>query len=156
MTGIVNEASLGSIIVTPKGERATIRYHIGRETKYTPHDYRAIAGDTVSINYYEKTSRTGGHMLVASTMTLVKTDPDRKDLTSPAQGIVDEVGRMGNIRITYPSFGITISLGRKRGCKYTPVGYAPQVGDKVEVHFEEAVNRWTGGKSKVITAIKKL
>jgi len=155
VTGVVKELGFNKFVMVGSGSNTATTYNTGRETQYSPSDYRVLAGDTITINYYEKTARSGNIILAVSSVLLKNSDPNRKDLVSPAVGIVKEVGR-SKIRINYPEYNKTLSWPKKRGIKMTPTGYAPQVGDKVEVHFEKVTNRWTKQSGYVINAMKKI
>ncbi len=155
VTGIVKEVGFNKFIMSTTGSEDRVRYNTGRETKYSPRNYRVLQGDTITINYYEKPTRNGGVMLAVSYVFLKKTDTTRKDLVSPAIGIIVEIGR-AKIRINYLDNNQTISLSKKRGMKLIPAGYPPQVGDKVEVSFEKVINQWTGKSANAITVLKKI
>ena len=101
VTGLVIESGFSGIVLKAKGKKAGVKYNTGRETIYSPDDYRPMKGDTVTISFYPKTLRGGGEILAVSKLTLVKKDPNRKELKSPAIGIVREVGRK-NIRFEFP------------------------------------------------------
>lgn len=155
VSGVVKEVGFNQFIMIATGSNEGVRYNTGRETKYSPGDYRALQGDTISINYYEKPTKNGGIMLAVSSLELKKSNPNRKDLVSPAIGVITEVGR-AKIRIDYIEYNQTISWSKKRGMQLMPAGYTPQVGDKVEVSFEMVKNQWTGRSSNVISGLKKI
>ncbi len=154
VTGLVKESGFSGIVLKAKGKKAGVKYNTGRETIYSPDDYRPMKGDTVTISYYPKPWRGGGEILDVSSLTLVKKDPNRKELKSPATGIVREVGRR-NIRFEFPKVGQTISMERKRGMKRIPAGWKPAVGDKVKVTFDKVKARFGNRFVQVISKIEK-
>jgi len=154
VTGLVKESGYSGIVLKAKGKKAAVKYNTGRETIYSPDDYRPMKGDTVTISYYHKALRNGGEVLAVSSLTLVKKDPNRKELKSPAIGIVREVGRK-NIRFEFPKAGKTISMEMKRGMEKIPAGWNPAVGDKVKVTFDNVKARFGNRFIKVISKIEK-
>ncbi|MDT8317059.1 MAG: hypothetical protein RQ824_03575 [bacterium] len=155
VTGLVTESSFSGIVLKAKGEKAGIKYNTGRETVYSPDGYRPMEGDTVTISYYHKARRGGGEILAVSSLTLVKKDPNRKELESPAVGVVREVGRK-NIRFEFPTVGQTISMEMKRGMETSPAGYKPAVGDKVKVTFANVKARFGNRIVRVISKIEMI
>lgn len=154
VTGLVTESGFSGIILKAKGKKA-VKYNTGRATVYSPDNYRPMQGDTVTVKYYHKARRGGGEILAVSNLTLVKKDPNRKELKSPATGIVREVGRR-NLLIEFPKIGQAISMERKRGMKRIPSGWKPAVGDKVKVTFDNVKARFTNRFVKVISKIEKI
>lgn len=146
VTGTISKSGFSGVVVNGT------KYNTGRETKYTPVDYRPLSGDTITLTYYEKAMRNGNHLLAVSTLTLVKKDPNRKELVSPADAVITEVGR-SRIRFDFSSTKQIISLAMKRGMDKVPSGWKPTVGDKVVVTFSKVKSRWT---SNYVTVIDKL
>jgi len=148
VTGVVSESGFTGVIING------IKYNTGLETSYTPEDYRPIKGDTVTVSYYPKTARNGEQILAVSTLVLVKKDPNRKELESPANGVVLEVGRK-NIRFDFPATGQVVSMERKRGMEVIPTAWVPVPGDKVVVHFEQVRARFGNRLLMVIHKMEK-
>ncbi|MFA5516081.1 MAG: hypothetical protein WDA20_07300, partial [Desulfuromonadales bacterium] len=114
-----------------------------------------VAGDTVKIDYYRKELRSGEKILAVSALSLVKKDPNRKELTSPAVGAVTEIGRK-NIRFDFPEAGQQVSMERKRGMALIPAGWEPAVGNKVRVHYDKVKSRFGSGYVYVMSKIEQL
>lgn len=133
VTGLVVESGM-SAVVLQGGDGTTTRYNLGVETTYIPSDYRPGSGDTVTLEYYAKTLRNGENVLAVSSLTMVNKDPNRKDLESPAQGTIREVGRK-SLRIDIPSVGQVVSMDMGRNMTKVPADWKPAVGDKVKVSF---------------------
>ena len=148
ITGVVSKSGFSGVIIKD------IKYNTGRETKYTPDDYRPIQGDTVTVSYYSKTLRKGENILAVSALALVKKDPNRKELTSPAKGIVQEVGRK-RIRFDFPEVGQVIAMEKKRGMEMVPTAWQPAPGDKVIVHFARVKARFGNSMVTVINKMEK-
>lgn len=155
VTGVVKESGYSGVMLKVKGKKTAVKYNTGRETVYTPDDYRPMKGDTVKISYYHKPARGGGEILAVSKLTLVKKDPNRKEITSPAIGIVREVGRR-SIRFEFPKVGQHISMDMKRGMEILPAGWKPAVGDKVKVTYDKVKARFGSGIVLVISKIEKI
>ena len=155
VTGLVVESGFSGIALKIKGKKTVVKYNTGRETIYSPDDYRPMTGDIVTISYYSKPQRGGGEILAVSSLTLVKKDPNRKELNSPAVGIVREVGRK-SIRFEFPKVGQTVSLDMKRGMEKVPADWQPAVGDKVKVTFDNVKARFGSGIVKVMSKIEKI
>jgi len=152
ITGVVLESGLSGVIVRA-GDRDG-KYNTGQETNFSPSDYRPVKGDTVTLSFYPKTLRTGVDVLAVSSLTLVSKDPNRKELTSPANGIIQEVG-MKSIRVEFPEAGQTVSLDMKRGMDTEPGGWKPVAGAKVTVYFDKVKSRFTNNMVLVISKLKK-
>lgn len=151
VTGVVVEGGFTGLVLQPS-DGAAAKYNTGKETVYTPSDYRPLRGDTVTITYYAKNSATVGEIQAVSTLTLVQKDANRKELTSPASGIIREVGRK-SIRFEFPEVGQTVSMDMKRGMEKIPGGWEPRAGDKVTVHYDK-VNARFG--NNIVLVIDKL
>jgi len=155
VTGVVLESGFSGVVLRPQGKGEGIKYNTGRETRYSPADYNPVAGDTVKLTYYKKMLKNGEDILAVSTLTLVKMDPNRKELTSPAIGTVVEIGRK-NIRFDFPATGERLSMERKRGMDLVPAGYEPALGDKVKVSYEKVRSRFGGGIVFVMDRMEKV
>jgi hypothetical protein len=149
VTGLVQEAGFSGPVIDG------VKYNTGRETSYTPDDYRPVKGDTVTLTYYNKTMPNGQEGLAVSSLTLVKKDPNRKELANPAEGTVREVTRRA-VRIDFPAAGQEIVMDFKRGMEFSPKGWKPAVGDKVKVHYDKVPSRFTGGIVHVMSRIEKM
>lgn len=154
VTGVVLESGFSGVVLQQPGKSAGVKYNTGRETRFTPADYSPVKGDTVKLTYYPKQLRNGAEILAVSTLTLVKMDPNRKELTSPADGTVVEVGRR-NIRFHFPVSAQDLSMEPKRGMELAPSGWKPAVGDKVRVIFEKVRSRFGSGIVYVMSKIEK-
>lgn len=133
VTGLVVESGMSAVILQGS-DGTTTKYNLGAETNFIPSDYRPGSGDTVTLVYYSKTLRNGDNVLAVSSLTMVNKDPNRKDLESPAQGTIKEVGRKA-IRIDIPSVGQQVSMEMGRNMTKVPADWKPAVGDKVKVSF---------------------
>ncbi|MDH3360712.1 MAG: hypothetical protein OEL55_07560, partial [Desulfobulbaceae bacterium] len=130
------------------------KYNTGRETKFTPVDYRPLNGDTVTLSFYEKAMRGGNTLLAVSNLTLVKKDPNRKELVSPAKAVITEVGR-SKIRFNFSSTNQIISMTMKRRMPKVPADWSPKVGDKVLVTFGKVKSRWSNNYTTIIEKLEK-
>jgi hypothetical protein len=146
ITGVIIQQGFGYIIV--KDSSGTeIKLNTGRETNYQPADYRCEVGDKITADYYEKASRDGlSSLLAVKKITLVKVDPNRKVLQSPATGMIEKAGRKW-FQVSIPAVNQTIKFERIRGTKTSPGGWIPKDGQKVVIDFEKRPARW--GKSYV-------
>jgi hypothetical protein len=146
ITGVITQQGFGSIIV--KDSSGTeIKLNTGRETNYEPADYRCEVGDTITADYYEKLSRDRlSSLLAVKKITLVKVDPNRKVLQSPATGTIEKAGRKW-FQVSIPAVNKTIKFERIRGTKTSPSGWIPKDGQKVVIDFEKKPARW--GKNYV-------
>lgn len=154
-TGVVLESGFSGVVLKTPGNKAGVKYNTGRETRFSPEDYSPVKGDTVKVDYYRKQLKNGEEILAVSALSLVKMDPNRKELTSPADGVVTEIGRK-NILIDFPQTGQQLSMERKRGMDLVPGGWEPAVGNKVRVHYEKVRSRFGGGLVYVMEKIEKL
>ncbi|PXF58510.1 MAG: hypothetical protein C4B58_06530 [Deltaproteobacteria bacterium] len=146
ITGVITKQGFGYIIVKDSSG-IEIKLNTGRETNYEPADYRCEIGDTITANYYKKVSRDGRSSLLAvKKITLVKADPNRKILKSPATGTIEKTGRKC-FRVSIPAVNKTMKFERIRGTKTSPDGWIPRDGQKVVIDFEKKPARW--GKSYV-------
>ncbi|AMV73172.1 hypothetical protein JCM30471_15810 [Desulfuromonas carbonis] len=155
VTGVILESGFSGVVLRAQGKGEGVKYNTGRETRYSPADYNPVAGDTVKLTYYKKMLKNGEDVLAVSTLTLVKMDPNRKELTSPAVGTVVEIGRK-SIRFDFPASGERLSMERKRGMEMVPAGYDPTVGDKVKVSYEKVRSKFGGGIVYVMERIEKV
>ena len=146
---MVQEGGLSGLVIQG------VKYNTGRETSFTPGDYRPVKGDTVTLTFYNKTMPNGQEGLAISSLELVKKDPNRKELTSPAVGKVTEVTRRA-VRIDFPAAGQEIVMDFKRGMEFSPAGWKPAVGDKVKVHYDKVPSRFTGGLVHVMSKLEKM
>lgn len=154
-TGVVLESGFSGVILKDPGNSAGVKYNTGRETTFSPEDYSPVKGDTIKVDYYRKLLKNGEEILAVSALTLVKRDSKRKELTSPADGVVTETGRK-NIRFDFPQTGQQVSMERKRGMELIPGGWTPAVGDKVRVHYDKVRSRFGNGIVHVMTKIEKV
>ncbi|MBU0674304.1 MAG: hypothetical protein KJ950_06645 [Proteobacteria bacterium] len=152
VTGVILESGFSGVVVKAPGEKAGVKYNTGRETVYSPDDYRPLKGDTVTLAFYSKTARNDEEILAVSNLTLIKKDPNRKELTSPATGTIQEVGRRG-IRFDFTEIGQVATMEQKRGMETVPDGWKPAAGDKVTVTFESVKARFG---NKIVLVISKM
>jgi hypothetical protein len=146
VTGVITQQGFGHIIVKDSSG-IEIKLNTGRETNYQPADYRCEVGDKITADYYEKVSRDGlSSLLAVKKITLVKVDPNRKVLQSPATGTIKKAGRKW-FQVSIPAVNKTIKFERIRGTKTSPGGWIPKDGQKVVIDFEKRPARW--GKSYV-------
>ncbi|MBA7615297.1 hypothetical protein ES703_22575 [subsurface metagenome] len=153
VTGVITKQGFGSIIV--KDSSGTeIKLNTGRETNYEPADYRCEMGDTITANYYKKVSRDGlSSLLAVKKITLVKADPNRKVLKSPATGTIEKAGRKW-FQVSIPAVNKTMKFERIRGTKTSPDGWIPKDGQKVVIDFEKKPARWGKNYVYVIKSMK--
>lgn len=152
ITGVVLESGLSGVVVKAGGHAG--KYNTGQGTTYTPADYRPVKGDTVTLSYYPKTLRNGVDVLAVSSLALVKKDPNRQELDSPAHGTIREVGRK-SIRIEFPEAAQTVSMDIKRGMETAPDGWQPAAGNKVKVYFDKVKARFGNNIVLVISKLEK-
>ena len=148
VTGVIEKSGFSGVIIDG------IKYNTGRETKYEPEDYRPFAGDKVTLTYYQKAMRNGNNILAVSNLTLVKKDPKRKELESPAQGVIQEIGRK-KIRFEFPKTNQVISMEMNRKTVRAPEGWHPSVGDKVIVTFKNVKARFGNRFVAIIEKMEK-
>jgi len=153
-TGVVLESGYSGVVLKSPGDSG-VKYNTGRETRYTPADYRPVKGDKITVEFYPKQLANGQEILAVSALTLVKMDPNRKELTSPAVGTIMEVGRR-SIRIDFPEVGQNISMDKKRGMTVVPGGWQPAAGDKVRVTYDKVRARFTSGMVYVMSKMEKM
>ena len=146
ITGVITQQGFGHIIVKDSSG-IEIKLNTGRETNYQPSNYRCEVGDKITADYYEKASRDGlSSLLAVKKITLVKVDPNRKVLQSPATGTIEKAGRKW-FQVSIPAVNKTMKFERIRGTKTSPRGWVPADGQKVVIDFEKKPARW--GKSYV-------
>jgi len=152
ITGVVQESGFSGLVI--KAEGSAGKYYTGKDTTYTPSDYRPVKGDTVTLTYYPKSHRNGGEIMAVASLTLVSMDQNRKDLASPASGIIREVGRK-NLRIEFPGAAQVVSMEMKRDLETVPGGWLPAIGARVTVSFDKVKSRFGNGVVMVITKLEK-
>ena len=153
VTGVITKQGFGSIIVKDSSG-IEIKLNTGRETNYQPADYRCEMGDTITANYYKKVSRDGlSSLLAVKKITLVKADPNRKVLKSPATGTIEKAGRKW-FQVSIPAVNKTMKFERIRGTKTSPDGWIPKDGQKVVIDFEKKPARWGKNYVYVIKSMK--
>ena len=153
ITGVITKQGFGYIIVKDSSG-IEIKLNTGRETNYEPADYRCEMGDTITANYYKKVSRDGRSSLLAvKKITLVKADPNRKVLQSPATGTIEKAGRKW-FQVSIPAVNKTMKFERIRGTKISPDGWIPRDGQKVVIDFEKKPARWGKNYVYVIKSMK--
>ena len=153
VTGVITKQGFGYIIV--KDSSGTeIKLNTGRETNYQPANYRCEVGDKITADYYEKVSRDSlSSLLAVKKITLVKVDPNRKVLQSPATGTIEKAGRKW-FQVSIPAVNKTIKFERIRGTKTSPDGWIPKDGQKVVIDFEKKPARWGKHYVYVIKSMK--
>jgi hypothetical protein len=152
ITGVVLESGFSGVVVQAGGK--TGKYNTGKETTFSPEEYRPVKGDTITLTFYPKTLRTGGDVLAISSLTLVSKDPNRKELTSPARGTIQEVGKK-SIRVDFPEAAQNVSMDLKRDMETVPAGWQPEVGAKVTVYFDKVKSRFANTFVFVISKLEK-
>ena len=153
VTGVITKQGFGSIIVKDSSG-IEIKLNTGRETNYEPADYRCEVGDKITANYYKKFSRDGRSSLLAvKKITLIKLDPNRKVLQSPATGTIEKAGRKW-FQVSIPAVNKTMKFERIRGTKTSPDGWIPKDGQKVIIDFEKKPARWGKNYVYVIKSMK--
>ncbi|OGR02683.1 MAG: hypothetical protein A2511_00265 [Deltaproteobacteria bacterium RIFOXYD12_FULL_50_9] len=152
VVGVVAEKSPGSFFLSHDGEKT--RFLTGRETSFDPSDYRPQAGDTVSVTFSSKTMRSGTVELVANLIKLNAVNPDRKEIKSPADGQIAEVGKK-MIKITFPAENMTMGFDRKRSTEFVPADWKPEAGNNVTVSFTKVPSRFGNGYVYEIDKLEK-
>ena len=151
VAGTVAETGFGNFTLSHDG--ATSKFLTGRETSYEPGDYRAQSGDKVSVTYITKKARSGENALVASVVKLTAANPDRKELKSPTNGQVTEVGRI-KIKITVAGEKSPTTFDWKKP-ELVPSDWQPAAGDHVTVHFTKVPSEMGNAFVYVIEKIEK-
>lgn len=149
VTGVVVKSGYSGVVV--KG----VKYQTGRETVFTPRNYRPSAGDTVTVRFYRRVRGHGRVALVASALSLVNKDPAHQEISSPAVGIVRKVGRR-RIRFEFPALGQVVTMEMKRGTKKNPARWRLAVGDKVRVYSDKVPARFGSKAVMVISRMEKI
>lgn len=152
VAGTVAEAGFGNFTLSHDG--TSTKFLTGRETSYEPDDYRPQSGDKISVTYITKKARSGDNALVATLLKLNTPNPDRKELKSPANGQITEVGKK-SIRVNFPSEKTSLSFEQQRSTEYVPSDWKPADGDNVTVHFNRVPGRWGKTYVYVIDKIEK-
>lgn len=155
VTGVVVESGFTGVIVKAAGDLRAVKYQTGRGTVFAPANYRPVAGDTVTVRFYNKFRASGKEALVASAVSLQRNDPPRQEISSPAVGFVRRVG-WRRIRFEFPAIGQVITMEMKRGMKKTPAHWRPAVGNKVRVHYDRVRARFGRRMVMVISQMENL
>lgn len=155
VTGVVVKSGFSGVIVKASGDSRAVKYRTGKQTVFTPRDYRPIEGDIVTVHFSRKLRANGRETLVASALALLKTDPARQEISNPAVGIVRKVGRK-RIRFEFPATGQVITMEMKRDTKKVPAHWQPAVGDKVMVYSDQVLSRFGRKRVMVIRRMEKL
>lgn len=151
VAGTVAEIGFGNFNLSHNG--ATTKFLTGRETTFDPSNYRAQTGDTISVTYITKKARSGENALVASVVKLTAANPDRKELKSPKNGQVNEVGRI-KIKITLEGEKSPTIFDWKNP-ELVPDGWKPTAGDNVTVHFTKVPSKMGNAFAYVIEKLEK-
>lgn len=155
VTGVVVKSGFSGVIVREAGASRAVKYQTGRETVYSPRNYRPREGDTVTVRFYHKPRGKGRVALVASSLSLLKKDPGRTEVSSPAIGIIRKAGRK-KIRFEFPALGQAITMEMTRGTKKSPARWRPAMGDKVRVYSATVPSRFGSKTVVVINRLEKL
>jgi hypothetical protein len=151
--GVVVETGFSGIIL--KGpDQVKVKYWTGRRTKYSPSDWRPMAGDKISVTFYQTVSRKGEKKLVASHLELVEAGARAGEIKSPASGKVIKVGRRSLLVEIY-KIESAMRFERSRGTRYVPDGWRPAPGDKMRILFTRKPRRFGTGYVYVIDSLKK-
>jgi hypothetical protein len=152
VSGTVTENAFGNFTLSHDG--ASSKFLTGRETSYEPDDFRPQTGDKVSVTYITKQTRSGEAALVATLLKLTAINPDRKEVKSPTNGQIDEVGRK-MIRINLIAEKTTMGFEIQRSTEYVPSDWKPAASDNVTVHFSRIPSRFGKTYVYVIDKIEK-
>lgn len=150
-SGTVSQMGHGKIVLKEKGDLTRTFLEGRRDTSYEPPIWRPEAGDEIEITYIEREQR-----LVAQQVRLTQVGPnniDPKDLVSPMEVTVVEVGRSG-IFARRGDDARRIRFAFSRSTQYEPVGWKPQVGEKVVVTFRPEANAFTFNVTYAIDRIE--
>jgi len=152
-SGTVTETGMSGIILKGAGG-AEVKYWTGKETRYSPPDWRPMVSDKIKVAYHAKTSKRGETKLVATQVDLVQADPNRVELKSPATGTVREVGHTGIIvDMDATKTAIKFSTGRKT--VFTPGGQKPAVGNRVKITFTRMPSKWGAGYAYIADVVDR-
>jgi hypothetical protein len=152
-SGTVTETGMSGIILKGAGG-AEVKYWTGKETRYSPSDWRPMDGDKIKVAYYAKTSKKGETKLVATQVDLVQSDPNRVELKSPAAGTVREVGHTGII-VDMDATKTAIKFSTGRNTVFTPGGQKPAVGNRVKITFTRTPSKWGGGYAYIADVVDR-
>ena len=134
---IVEGGALSFILQDDSGGRHRIAaYH---DAVYSPPEFHALAGDRLGVTY----GVTGGSKPknVALAVVLLKPDTKRKEMTSPATGIIREAG-MTRHKIHLPDRKFTVIMLKGKNAVSTPDDWKPETGDRIRVQFSETSGRF--------------
>jgi len=155
VTGVVVESGFTGVIVKAADDSKAVKYQTGRETVFTPGNYRPLAGDTVTVRFHSNPRANGKEALVASGLSLLKRDSPGQEISSPAVGFVRKVG-WRKIRFEFPAIGQVLTMEMKRGTKRIPARWRPAAGNKVRVHYDKVRARFSRRMVMVISQIENL
>jgi len=115
----------------------TVLLHLARGTsRFEPDQWLMHEGDKVYVEYMPTFRERAKPTCVL--IRLVEKGPKSAALTSPLEGLVEEMGR-GSVRVRVAAgaenvFSYTFAIGR-RDTRYDPAGWSPRAGDRVRVQF---------------------
>ncbi len=148
--GTVQEMGHGKIVLQEKGGLARVFLEGRKDTSYEPTNWRPEQGDQLEIAYIQREQK-----LVATRVKLVKIGPNNVDpaeMVSPLTVTIVEVGRSG-VLATKGKNPTRLRFAFARSTVYEPVGWKPQVGEKVAVTFQAKPNPLTFNISYVLDKI---
>jgi len=155
VTGIVVQSGLSGVMLRASGGAEPVKYRTGKETAFTPRDYRPGTGDTVTVRFHRQPQPRGKVALVASALILVSKAPARTEIASPAVGIVRKVGRK-RIRFEFPALDQVVTMEMRRGTRREPERWRPAVGDRVRVYYEKVPARFVRKTVLVINRLERI
>lgn len=153
ITGVIIVQSPGSVRI--KNSDTEMIIHTGRETQFDPAGYRSQLGDTVKIEYYQKVAKDGKTMYAATKLELLKKNPSKPDLASPAGGKIIEAGRKW-IKIHVDQVNDVVLFEKIRGTQFTPPAWQPATGDTVTVTFKRIPSRFGNLYTNQILGLEKI
>jgi len=131
-------------------------YQSKKETTYSPEDWRPQLGDTISVDCYVKDKRFGNDasMLVAAMIKLVEPGPQSLTIESPVKVKLLEMGRR-KVLVKFEDSKKSMRFDKARKLDYDPIGWVPNSGDEIFIHFIKKESRFNYNMAYVITKIEK-
>ena len=134
---IVEGGALGFILKSDAGGQ--MRFAAYHDAVYNPPEFHALAGDRLGVTY-GVTGQTKTKN-IALEIVLLKPDGQRREMTSPAVGVVREAG-MTRHKIHLPDYNFTVIMLKGKAATSLPDDWKPETGDKIRVQFSETAGRF--------------
>ena len=134
---VVEGGALGFVLMGDSGK--TLRVAAYQDARYDPIEFHALAGDRLGVTYgvvgQTKTKN------IALKVALLRPDKTRKEMSSPAIGIIREAGKTRH-KIHLPEYKYTVIMLKGKTPGKIPDDWKPEAGDKVRVQFFETRGRF--------------